>query len=229
MATPRGVAYLATAPGSLGLARRTSPGDLVVHGLHPGDPISAAGAAVRPDSAAPPGSADDRPRSSAAEPLDAGSPDPAAAEALPDWRRWLEGIRHSRSPRRRGDPPTITTSPTGSTSCCSGPSMTYTCACYPHRGRDAGGGAGDKYDLVAASSRCSPGMRLLDVGCGWGGMVRTPPRTTACGARRHAVPRAGDVGPGAIERQGLATSPRCATCDYRDVREPASTRSARSA
>ena len=36
--TPRAAAYLATAPGDLGLARAYVAGDLTVEGVHPGDP-----------------------------------------------------------------------------------------------------------------------------------------------------------------------------------------------
>ena len=36
--SPRGVAYLATSPGSLGMARAYVAGDLEVIGVHPGDP-----------------------------------------------------------------------------------------------------------------------------------------------------------------------------------------------
>src|SRR5574338_818160 len=36
--TPRGAAYLATAPGDLGLARAYVSGDLGLDGVHPGDP-----------------------------------------------------------------------------------------------------------------------------------------------------------------------------------------------
>ena len=36
--TPRGLAYVLTAPGDLGLARAYVSGDLVLHGVHPGDP-----------------------------------------------------------------------------------------------------------------------------------------------------------------------------------------------
>src|SRR6476661_1933962 len=36
--TPRAVAYLATAPGDLGLARAYVSGDVALHGIHPGDP-----------------------------------------------------------------------------------------------------------------------------------------------------------------------------------------------
>ena len=39
--TPRGLAYLLTAPGDLGMARAYVAGDLVLHGVHPGDPYDA--------------------------------------------------------------------------------------------------------------------------------------------------------------------------------------------
>jgi cyclopropane-fatty-acyl-phospholipid synthase len=38
LASSRGAAYIATAPGSLGLARAYVSGDLQVSGIHPGDP-----------------------------------------------------------------------------------------------------------------------------------------------------------------------------------------------
>jgi len=53
-----------------------------------------------------------------------------------------------------------------------GPSMTYTCACYPTDGATLEEAQAHKYDLVARKLGLKPGMRLLDVGCGWGGMVR---------------------------------------------------------
>ena len=39
--TERGLAYLLTAPGDLGMARAYVSGDLRVHGVHPGDPYDA--------------------------------------------------------------------------------------------------------------------------------------------------------------------------------------------
>ena len=53
-----------------------------------------------------------------------------------------------------------------------GPSMTYTCAVFPHEDATLEEAQDDKYDLVARKLDLKPGMRLLDVGCGWGGMVR---------------------------------------------------------
>ena len=38
LANPRAAAFMATAPGSLGMARGYVAGDLVVSGIHPGDP-----------------------------------------------------------------------------------------------------------------------------------------------------------------------------------------------
>src|SRR3954453_5781260 len=52
-----------------------------------------------------------------------------------------------------------------------GPSMTYTCACYPGDDATLEEAQAHKYDLVCRKLALEPGMRLLDVGCGWGGMV----------------------------------------------------------
>lgn len=52
-----------------------------------------------------------------------------------------------------------------------GPSMTYSCAVWadPSVGLEAAQQA--KHELVSRKLGLRPGMRLLDVGCGWGGMV----------------------------------------------------------
>src|SRR5258708_33104124 len=52
-----------------------------------------------------------------------------------------------------------------------GPSMSYTCACYPSEGATLEEAQAYKHDLVARKLGLRSGMRLLDVGCGWGGMV----------------------------------------------------------
>src|SRR5215469_2923282 len=52
-----------------------------------------------------------------------------------------------------------------------GPSMAYTCACYPSEDATLEQAQFNKFDLVARKLALKPGMRLLDVGCGWGGMV----------------------------------------------------------
>ncbi|MGH3492864.1 MAG: class I SAM-dependent methyltransferase, partial [Sciscionella sp.] len=52
-----------------------------------------------------------------------------------------------------------------------GPSMAYTCAAYPSAAASLQTAQAVKFDLVARKLGLREGMRLLDVGCGWGGMV----------------------------------------------------------
>jgi cyclopropane-fatty-acyl-phospholipid synthase len=52
-----------------------------------------------------------------------------------------------------------------------GPSMAYTCAVYPAADATLEEAQYEKFDLVARKLGLREGMRLLDVGCGWGGMV----------------------------------------------------------
>nr|CEL21963.1 Cyclopropane-fatty-acyl-phospholipid synthase [Kibdelosporangium sp. MJ126-NF4]CTQ92743.1 Cyclopropane-fatty-acyl-phospholipid synthase (EC 2.1.1.79) [Kibdelosporangium sp. MJ126-NF4] len=52
-----------------------------------------------------------------------------------------------------------------------GPSMAYTCAVYETEKSTLEEAQYAKHDLVARKLALRPGMRLLDVGCGWGGMV----------------------------------------------------------
>jgi cyclopropane-fatty-acyl-phospholipid synthase len=52
-----------------------------------------------------------------------------------------------------------------------GPSMTYSCAVWPSVDATLEEAQVAKYDLICRKLGLRPGMRLLDVGCGWGGMV----------------------------------------------------------
>lgn len=52
-----------------------------------------------------------------------------------------------------------------------GPSMAYTCAVFPFEGATLEQAQEEKFDLVCRKLDLQPGMKLLDVGCGWGGMV----------------------------------------------------------
>ena len=51
-----------------------------------------------------------------------------------------------------------------------GPSMAYTCAVYPSEHASLEEAQDEKFDLVCRKLDLQPGQRLLDVGCGWGGM-----------------------------------------------------------
>jgi cyclopropane-fatty-acyl-phospholipid synthase len=52
-----------------------------------------------------------------------------------------------------------------------GPSMAYTCAVYPSETATLEEAQETKHELVAQKLALAPGMRLLDVGCGWGQMA----------------------------------------------------------
>ncbi|HEX6417753.1 MAG TPA: cyclopropane-fatty-acyl-phospholipid synthase family protein [Acidimicrobiales bacterium] len=52
-----------------------------------------------------------------------------------------------------------------------GPSLTYSCAVFRDPGDSLEDAQANKYELICRKLALEPGMRLLDVGCGWGGMV----------------------------------------------------------
>ena len=99
--------------------------------------------------------------------------------------------------------------------------MTYTCAVFPSEDATLEEAQNEKYDLVSRKLDLKPGQRLLDVGCGWGGMVRhAATRVRRPGARRDALARAGRVGPaGRSRREGLDDLAEVRHSDYRDVPE----------
>ena len=72
-------------------------------------------------------------------------------------------------------------------------------------------------------------MRLLDVGCGWGGMVRHAVRNYGVSALGVTLSREqASWATRRIEAEGLAGKAEVRHLDYREVIERASTRSARS-
>src|ERR1700677_1641412 len=101
-----------------------------------------------------------------------------------------------------------------------GPTMAYTCACYPTQDATLEEAQEYKFDLVARKIGLKPGMRLLDVGCGWGGMVMHAAReygVKALGVTLSAQQAA--WGQAAIEREGLSGLAEIRHLDYRDVTE----------
>jgi cyclopropane-fatty-acyl-phospholipid synthase len=101
-----------------------------------------------------------------------------------------------------------------------GPSMTYTCACYPEETSTLEQAQEHKYDLVARKLNLQPGMRLLDVGCGWGGMVRHAAKHYGVHALGVTLSRQqAEWGAKAIAEDGLTDVAEVRFCDYRDVRE----------
>jgi len=216
--TPRGTTYLATAPGELGLARAYVSGDIEARGVHPGDPydllklLADKVEFTRPS----PRLMANIIRSVGIERLLPAPPPPQ--EMLPRWRRIAEGLRHSKT----RDAEAIHHHYDVSNSFYEwvlGPSMTYTCAVYPDPEATLEEAQENKYRLIFEKLRLQPGDRLLDVGCGWGGMVRYAARrgVRAIGATLSAEQAA--WARKAIEAEGLGELAEVRHSDYRDVRE----------
>jgi cyclopropane-fatty-acyl-phospholipid synthase len=213
----RGLSYILTAPGDLGMARAYVSGDLEIEGVHPGDPYDAMVLLMRNlrFRVPPPSEALRIIRSLGFSHLK--PPPPPPQEHLPKWRRALEGMRHS----KERDAAVIQHHYDVSNrfyEMVLGPSMTYTCACYPDENATLEEAQANKYDLVCRKLGLQAGMRLLDVGSGWGGMVRHAAReygVTAVGVTlsRQQARWAAD----AIERDGLAGRAEVRFGDYRDV------------
>jgi len=100
-----------------------------------------------------------------------------------------------------------------------GPSMTYTCAAYPSASASLEEAQAAKYDLVARKLALEPGMRLLDVGCGWGGMVRHAARMGVKVLGVTLSKNQAEWAQEAIRREGLEEFAEVRHSDYRDVPE----------
>ena len=206
--TPRAVEYIASSPNQLGLARAYVAGDLEIHGdayaalqrLYPmpldhvttGDKIKLA-------------------RTFAGKALK--RPTPPPQEAV------LKGGRHS----KRRDAEAIHHHYDVSNlfySWVLGPSMAYTCAVFPDAEASLETAQYNKFDLVCRKLGLQPGMTLLDIGCGWGGMVMHAAEhygVNAIGVTLSKEQAA--FAQNAIKERGLEGRAEVRFSDYRDVPE----------
>jgi cyclopropane-fatty-acyl-phospholipid synthase len=101
-----------------------------------------------------------------------------------------------------------------------GPSMTYSCGVWENPDLTLDQAQAAKYELVARKLALQPRMRLLDVGCGWGGMALHA-------ASRYGVEVVGitlsepqaSYATAAARRAGLTDRVTFRVQDYRDVRD----------
>ena len=215
--TPRGASYLATAPGDLGMARAYVAGDLELVGVHPGNPYPLLAALGEVHFQVPPAkTAATIARSLGIELLK--PPPPPPQETLPRWRRVAEGLRHTRTRDAEAIHHHYDVSNAFYEKVL-GPSMTYTCAAYPTESATLEEAQENKYRLVFDKLRLKEGDRLLDIGCGWGGMVRYAARrgVHVIGATLSA--EQASWAREAIEREGLSHLAEVRHSDYRDVPE----------
>jgi cyclopropane-fatty-acyl-phospholipid synthase len=101
-----------------------------------------------------------------------------------------------------------------------GPSMAYTCACFPEENSTLEEAQFHKHDLVARKLGLKPGMRLLDVGCGWGGMVMHAAKEYGVKALGVTLSKQqAEWAQKAIADRGLSELAEVRHMDYRDVTE----------
>jgi cyclopropane-fatty-acyl-phospholipid synthase len=99
-----------------------------------------------------------------------------------------------------------------------GPSMTYSCAVWHDPTDTLEQAQANKYELICRKLGLEPGMRLLDVGCGWGGMVMHA-------ARHHGVRAVGvtisrrqaELAEKRVAEAGLSDDVEIRVQDYREL------------
>jgi cyclopropane-fatty-acyl-phospholipid synthase len=99
-----------------------------------------------------------------------------------------------------------------------GPSLTYSCAVWTDPSHSLEEAQANKHELICRKLALEPGMRLLDVGCGWGGMLLHA-------AERHGVRAVGitlskaqaDLAAKRVADAGLADRVEVRYQDYRDI------------
>ncbi|OLL20247.1 MULTISPECIES: class I SAM-dependent methyltransferase [unclassified Rhodococcus (in: high G+C Gram-positive bacteria)] len=217
LTSTRGTTYLATAPGDLGMARAYVAGDLEAEGVHPGNPYELLKALGDLHFQRPPAlTLAQIARSLGLETLKPIAPPPQ--EHLPRWRRFAEGLRHSRS----RDAEVIHHHYDVSNAFYErvlGPSMTYTCALFDSETQSLEDAQENKYRLVFEKLRLQPGDRLLDIGCGWGGMVRYAARRGVKVLGVTLSREQAEWAQKAIVEEGLTDLAEVRFSDYRDVPE----------
>lgn len=101
-----------------------------------------------------------------------------------------------------------------------GPSMAYTCAVFPTPDSSLDEAQTFKFDLVCRKLDLRPGMRLLDVGCGWGGMVMHAVKNYGVEAVGVTLSRPqAEYGAKQLAEAGLTDRAEIRYGDYRDIAE----------
>jgi cyclopropane-fatty-acyl-phospholipid synthase len=208
---PEALQYLASARGDLGLARAFVSGALKVHG-----PLHVALHSLMPTAEQDMSTSKKLSILKEIGPWVLKRPPIPAEEASPPWRR---GLRHS----KHRDAKAISHHYDVSNAFYEmvlGPSMTYTCAVYPEVNASLEAAQAAKYDLVCRKLALEPDMQLLDVGCGWGGMVMHA--AEHYGAKVIGVTlsrRQAEWAQKTISERGLVDRAEVRFMDYRDVPE----------
>lgn len=217
-----GLSYIATAPGDLGLARAYITGGLKAHGEHPAHPYGLF------DSLRELYNCVRRPEASEMLTLVRSLRALGALriQPIPDvertsrWRkRLVEGLaRHS----KERDKDSVSSHYDLSNEFYElflGESMTYTCAYYPTPESSLEEAQENKHRLIFDKLGLQAGDTLLDVGCGWGGMVRYAAERGVKAIGVTLSQEQYEWGQATIAEAGLSDLAEVRCMDYRDVAE----------
>lgn len=211
--------YLLTSPGEVGLTRAYLTGELSIDGMVEADPYPEMKLLLGGEIHRPPSLRDAPDLLRLARLAGLHLPELPPEETPSMFRRVTYGLRHG----RRRDAEAISHHYDVSNTFYEmllGPSMTYTCACYPSQDATLEEAQAHKYDLVCRKLGLAPGMRLLDVGCGWGGMVRHAVRHYGVSALGVTLSKEqARWSQARIEADGLGDRAVVQHSDYRDVTE----------
>jgi len=214
----RALTYVLTAPGDLGLVRAYVSGDIDFTNMHSADPypllkLMDDKLRLRRPS---PGEVKDMVAGIGLKTLLPVAPPPQ--EAIPRWLRLAHGLGHS----KKRDSSAIQKHYDVSNTFYEyilGPSMTYTCAVYQSSDYTLEQAQDAKHALVFDKLGLEPGQRLLDVGCGWGAMVRHAARRGVQALGVTLSRQQAEWGQKAIVDAGLQHLAEIRHLDYRDVAE----------
>ncbi len=94
----------------------------------------------------------------------------------------------------------------------------YSCGYFPTGDEDIHAAQRAKLDLICRKLRLRPGERLLDIGCGWGGLVRHAARHYGVEALGITLsPAQAEYAVARIADEGIADCCRVEVRDYRDL------------
>jgi cyclopropane-fatty-acyl-phospholipid synthase len=96
----------------------------------------------------------------------------------------------------------------------------YSCAYFVREDDDLASAQRQKLDYICRKLRLRPGERLLDIGCGWGALIRHAVRNygvTALGITLST--RQAELADKEIRAAGLADRCRVELCDYRELQD----------
>lgn len=99
------------------------------------------------------------------------------------------------------------------------PRMVYSCAYFTRPDQDIAQAQEQKLDYICRKLRLRSGDRLLDIGCGWGGLIRYAAEHYGVEATGITISQAqAELARERIRQAGLSSRCRVELCDYRELK-----------